>query len=366
MTTPELMSLNQSKTSGGRRNDNVMKIINDASKYVTFTTALLGLVGSLMIILIMTKKPFSSMPRSIFCVALAIIDILYLIYQLMFASCRIWFDTYPGLVSRYSCKFIYCFIWMAIQLDAWLIVCLSGERVLAIFWPLEVKGLVTKKRVKIVLPIIFGILMLWNIEALYRYDHVIIGSYKQCTGVNTWLFSARAFYIKDRITESLKTFIPVPLVALCNIAIFIKLYQIRKHRSELGASSTDNSESQRINVMIISMTVLFVVLLAPSSIYASIYGLDTYNDPINSVLFQLTLLNPSANFYVYFISGSLFRAEVLKWFREKVSQKVCQRSTLGPGHETQKDRGQGQGQSDIPGTGSTVMSETSVVVSVVT
>ena len=251
---------------------------------------------------------------------------------------------------------------MAIQLDAWLIVCLSGDRVLAIFWPIEVKAFVTKKRVKILLAILFGVLMLWNIESLYRYDLIVTGFYKQCTGVNIWLFSKRVFYIKDRITESLKTFIPVPLVTLCNLAIFVKLYQIRKHRSELGASSVDISESQRMNVMIISITVLFVILLAPSSIYSSIHGLDNFIDPISSVLYQVALLNPSANFYVYFISGSLFRTEVLKWFRSK----VCQRSTQGEGIKTQKDKGQSQNQSDDTGAGSSVLSETSVVVSVIT
>ncbi len=191
---------------------------------------------------------------------------------------------------------------------------------------------------------------------MYRYDLIVTGPYKRCTGVNTWLFSEDVFFVKDRITESFKTFIPVPLVTLCNIAIFIKLYQVRKQRLELGASNIGDSDGRKMNVMIISMTVLFVILLAPSSVYASIHGLSNFNDPISNVLYQVSLLNPSANFYVYFISGSLFRAEVLK---------LCQRSNKGQGHKVSNDKGQGHSKSDTPESSGSVVSDTSVEVSVI-
>ncbi len=215
---------------------------------------------------------------------------------------------------------------MTLQLDSWFIVCLIIERVIVIFWPLHVKQIVTKKRVKFVMAVIFCVLLFWNIEVLYRYDIEDAGPYYYCLGKNLYLFSAEFFVVKDNITEGLTTSIPVIIVTLCNAAIFIKLYQIRRQRSDLQMSNTEHSgESMKLNVMIIITTFLFVVLLAPYSVYQAIHGVDSVADPVFDTLYRLTTVNPAINFYAYFLSASLFREEVLKWIR----CKSCQRSPEG-------------------------------------
>ncbi len=123
------------------------------------------------------------------------------------------------------------------------------------------------------------------------------------------------------------------------------MYRIRKNRVNLQTNNPDTSENMKVNVMIITITILYVLLVAPNSLYSSIYGFNSLNDPIAILFYCLSLLNPAVNFYALFISGSLFREAVMKWLREKLSCKSSKwqghRSSEGQSHESSEVEGQG-------------------------
>ncbi len=325
-------------------------VISNITKYITFITAILGCFGSIMIIIIMTRPPFNKMPRSIICVVLAIVDFMYLTYQLILSVSGIWYNTYPSIMNRYMCKGLYSLVWMVMQLDGWCIVCLSIERVLCLYKPFYVKAIVTNRRVKITLAVIICVLLIWNVEAAYRFDLTETGPYPVCATTNLYLFSEETFVLKDRLTQNIFTFGgPVIIVTMSNLAISVKMYQIRRSKSDLQANS--GNDNVKVNIMILTVTILYVLLVAPSSIYESIYGFNLTNDAVAIIFYRLSLLNPCVNAYAFFVSGSLFRTAVMKWLQEKNfcrSQRFKgHRSTEGQSQRSDEVQGQGEAGSSI-------------------
>ena len=83
-------------------------------------------------------------------------------------------------------------------------------------------------------------------------------------------------------------------------------------RREMNTTA-GNDESGKVLYMMLCVTTSFVVLLLPVSIY-SLFVEDNFTITY-AFLTALNTANCAINFYVYFLSGKLFRTEVKRLFK---------------------------------------------------
>ena len=103
--------------------------------YIKIVLLVIGIPGNIMCIYIMRQKTFKEMARSYICITLAIADSGFLILdgiRGIFFYITQWEADYLT-TSIITCKLNNPFIIYVVHLDAWMIVFLSVERLIAIF-----------------------------------------------------------------------------------------------------------------------------------------------------------------------------------------------------------------------------------------
>ena len=114
----------------------------------------LGIFGSIFIIIVMFRPTFRAMPRSMICMALAAVNLLFLLYSLSVGIYEIIEGIQPQVSHRFLCKLHMPLSAFCIHMDAFLITILTIERFLAVVTPFKIKQIVTQAKVKILLTIL--------------------------------------------------------------------------------------------------------------------------------------------------------------------------------------------------------------------
>ena len=225
------------------------------------------------------------------------------------------------------CKFTFAVGYFCVHLDAALLTFLTYERVIAVFLPFNISQIVTKLRVKIAITIIIIFYLLLDSVFCLTFDvyelEIENSTIKVCDLIITYGLPEEVFEVWYLITEMLSMIIPWVLIFVGNIAIMVKLYREKVKRQELGLRnrSGQGDDTGRATLMIIVVTMSYVILSFPLSIYFLIYGLDanTLYDPVWNICYLISLLNPGINCYLWVLSGSQFR----KQFKELILKCAC-------------------------------------------
>ena len=112
--------------------------------------------------------------------------------------------------------------------------------------------------------------------------------------------------------------IPLCFVIPANLGIIGKLILDSKVRSNLGASTSNGDEVTKITVMLLSITVTYIVLVVPMTVVVLMVDGSgrKVSDYARLIAFSnIPYLNMSLNFYLYLLSGQMFRNEVKQFLR---------------------------------------------------
>ena len=152
-----------------------------------------------------------------------------------------------------------------------------------------------------------------------QYD----AGYNKTTCSNVAFLSEQALKIKTTIGDLLVCIIPLCIIIPTNIAIIVRLVNHRKFRQKFDTTSKSD-ETSKVTIMLMSVTVTYVILMLPMTVAMIIYNNSnpsTYYGMI-IIMSNFPYLNMSANFYLYFFSGRMFRDKVAELFTTK-SQYCC-------------------------------------------
>ncbi len=262
------------------------------------------------------------MPHSIICFTLGIVDLCYLIF--LMSSNLLETNLNLNENDKVFCKLEVVLTFLGLHLDAALIVFLTYERLFAIFWPLRSRQIVTKTKIKLILSLITIFFVLWNGEAIFRYHLVEFRNndtflnYTSCERVrkNYYGLPADVFDIMDTLTLIFGSFLPMLLIIPVNLAIMIKLCIVKRFRSQLGVSSNEENETNKMNGMIFTVTSAFVAFQSPLTIFLLTSTTNNCSGLTFNILYLIQTLNPISNAYLYFLSGKLFREQLLKSVQE--------------------------------------------------
>ncbi len=296
------------------------RLTEEIVAYLSLIVGILGLLGHILSLIILLRPPFNDMPHCLFCINLACIDIVYMLLLLNFSSIQIVTGKSAMLLSTFWCKLMLSFGYLCIHLDSWVLVGLSVERLIGIFYPLRCNLIITKRRIKIFLVIIFIFLTAFHAESSVRYGLVEIRKgesfIQNCQPVYFYGLPRKYFYIKDQILLFLLSVIPSLVISICNMAILIKLVHRKRAQVRFYINSPDNNDT-RTNSMLISVMISYVLLNLPAQIYSVIVTIQTndFDDSFLKFLIFLGTVGIALNYYLYFCTSNLFRNAVKNLFQ---------------------------------------------------
>ena len=287
------------------------KIINNYEFYVLMVLACIG--NGLSIYAVRHRIKTSS--SCFYIVNLAVCDSLVIFskvgYDILYR-----FDIELGY---WGCKMLMYIVNVLLCWSVWLVVLMTGERVVAIIWPLKAMAWLSVKRAKLMVVAIYVTMAAFNSVYLVVITSTYQGGFAICSvlGKYTGFFNE----IWSPINTSVATFIPQILIFLINLSMILKIKEVRRRQAELRAGSQESSG--QVTAMLLAVSITFFLLTSPYSVFVTLvsqgiwdYMATPYSYSVYlliiTILRLLADLNHCVNFLLYVASGSSFRKEIRK------------------------------------------------------
>ena len=204
-----------------------------------------------------------------------------------------------------GCKLTYFCWYFFNQYSSILLVMMSVEKCIVVYFPLKVRNICTVKTAKwaclVAAIVFFAFHCQWFFIIENRANHC-------------WYVEDNEWYntIFNRIDSIIYSFGPFAIMGCTNIAIIYKFIKA-KMALKLGTESTNQALSKsamRGTAILITISLTFMILTGPVSIYYALVKVST--DPMVYVTLHMPkVLNHGVNSVMYCIVGSKFRREFI-------------------------------------------------------
>ena len=290
--------------------------------WTTVTIAICG-VGTMANILVITVIGLSSLRKSVFnvlLVVLALMDNLYLWSVVMVKTGVFGYVIFePSLLL---CRITLFLIYTNGTMSSWLIVLISSERFIAVFYPLKVHIICSMKRTKVAISLLLVLASLSSVPTFFTCSLSIKDGRPNCR-------IAGPDALRDLVCRYVYclvySIIPFCIITVLNTLIAKKIIIQRMFRQNHNGQSGRQLVSTR-DMSLIAMTFVVSAVFIASSLPATVLVILNYScrylynrDCIaNSLSWGLVYIsddvNHSVNFFLYCMSGSFFRNSVSEIF----------------------------------------------------
>lgn len=284
------------------------------NKYYLYVIVAVGMPGNLAaVVTICSMRPLSS--SSMYMVVLAVVDTINLILKLMYLQLTM----YDVEMGNTGCKVMFFFGTFFMHYANWILVAMTIERFLAIWLPLRVSELCTRKRAIIVMILLAVPLLGLNLHFFWSTHEVWDDYYAwDCQFRSEFeYFMTKLWYWIDGAAYSL---IPFIILVVFNFLIIVGIH--RGHRGVVSKiDKTQMTEKmrqqQQITIMLVTVSAVFVLLTMPNCVFFIFQNYWDYTSTMHDyaryflfyqLVFVLSDFNHAINFYLYFLSGRKFRA----------------------------------------------------------
>ena len=302
-----------------------------------FPIILFGMVGNGIAFGLMLKKSKQS-STYMYLVALSVVDNIFLLCSI---GSWILFGFTNGSIDlrrEVDCNLISALIYLPKQISAWLVVAVSVERTLVVYFPLKAKDICSLKRARIVIGIITaGVAVVnWHVFGSYR----TIGeaddfSTDVCPGRTAYL-DHYADNIHGWLDSSFYSYLPSLALVILNGAIIGKFMLAASGKvgpNEDAKSRTMAKNSKRMTIMALTLSTTYLILTTPYSIHNLVFRTRfhrAYTDPVgfftdflvSQILSVLYHLNHAVNLALYSLTNAHFRNKLMNLFRCQRNRRV--------------------------------------------
>ena len=274
------------------------------------------LANSLIIFVIM----YGSLRKSVFMnllMILASFDSLFLIATINIQT-GIFGQMFVG-PSTLHCSLNISLLSVAGLLSSWVTVLISIERFIAIYFPFKVHLYCTKMRTYITIIAMTFLVSLYSIPYFY-----ISGVTSSDRGPICQIIVKSALILAFRCsTYIIYSILPFFIVAVLNIFIIRKI-QVHKAFQQQQQSQTSSVRNKSLLVLMVLVCLVFVVTTFPGAIVMIFHLISCLNKSkhclffkswLFHLVFMLEEINHSVNFFLYCLSGSVFRHALFQLFR---------------------------------------------------
>ena len=235
-------------------------------------------------------------------------------------------------VSDFGCRFIMWLFLVSLHMSAWLVVAMTTDRFLVVWFPFKASSMCNSKRAKITTVVMVFVIMLYNLHVFWtlglRYYNG--GKITACGPSMDDNFMLEIFPVMKLVSYSISPFI---IVLVLNLAIAVKLWcnkvAISRAASDSDTGSASRASQNRITVMLLTVSFVWLILTAPFTLWSLLRdpsgGVQqrAQNFLFKTVCFFLLYINHGINFYLYCLAGRRFRQDL-----QDVMCATCIRSGL--------------------------------------
>ena len=290
---------------------------------------LTGVINNGLMLAVMQRPNQRNLSVSVFMSALAVADSIVLILDFI----NNWINFVSGVHLKSSshafCQ-IYNFVFTtAYTYSAWLVVCVSMERFIVVWYPLRAKLICTVRRsiiVVCVVPVLCAVFhsynfIIWEISEDGVCDLDADYSY----------FSGQIYPWLNAVVYS---YLPVAILLCSNGALIYKLVKAGQMRKTMGAERLD---TMRITVSVVVICVSYILLTVPLTLfYAILFSLSQFiqrqpaMELARTIILILGLSNHAINFFLYVITSAKIRHEIMAMLgRHAVSKGATKSGSQG-------------------------------------
>lgn len=306
------------------------------SFYATPAIVALGLIGNTLCFVVMKRNSLRTRSYSHFLCALAVFDSITLIGR-QTDLINVYLDKHTRIGNMFSsfsdfgCKMYFFSLNTCYLMSAWLIVCMSIERLQAVCFPFKKTPW---RRQEGAVGIILSLFLVLSLSQFFRFTY-FGRSGKQCGAY----VDQRAAYLHWHIYEYMFTFLfglPFSIVLLGNFFVLLKIRQIRNEIRErrlqsnlLSTRNVTRKRSFKTTATLLTISFSYVITMLPllviSIILHVIVDVNTLEGirmyvrlkPYSEVISTFSYINYSINFCIYVLSGKFFRREVCQMFQHQ-------------------------------------------------
>ncbi|CAH1798281.1 unnamed protein product [Owenia fusiformis] len=274
----------------------------------------LGTIGNLLCIAVLLRKKLRAQSWCWYLIALAVVDLVALYTTTLDWWIRSLTGVYIGQISPGTCILEIFLTFLADHFSAWILVAVACERVFYIYFPVQSKGMCTRKCSFIVIAVIGFVLILLNLHIIWSAD------LKERHGAWSCFLNKEFSLSWSWIDMCFASLFPFVAMAMANGFLIKKL-------SKLKTSPNGNmrSKNRQLIVMILTVTVAFVLLTLPLQITIVVLIAQTKIDPDDTETINkmhsavrgaqfIHQFNSVINFVLYYASNSRFRKELKDWW----------------------------------------------------
>ena len=237
-------------------------------------------------------------------------------------------EQWVGLI-KYSCLISSYVVHLATQFGTFAICAMTFDKLVALKYPHKAASFSTTKRTKVIISLLFLFC------AIYNIPHFFITKLLLPSRLCVDYMGGNLVTLYCWFTFVINSIMPLCLLTVLNSIMIMSVRKMNKmfgnDRSESNNNKSDHRKSIErqlalISVLVVSAYLLFVI---PSYIRCVLnFVIDWQTSPqryANYVLFyiitaDLYFSNSAINFYLYCISGSKFRSDVVNLFNCKTSK----------------------------------------------
>ncbi len=273
---------------------------------------LIGLAGNSVSFILLVSRRLRNTSAYVYLAGLAVADNGVLLLSAFKTWIRAVFKWELLHVSNAGCKIIMCLFLVSLHLSAWLIVAMSTDRFLVVWFPFKATRYCTGTRARIIVVSLLVVMAIANSHVfwtlgLQSYDNDTVTICGPAPGDD--LMTDLYPYLK-LVSYSILPFI---IVLILNLCIIWKLWT--KHQS-IGCenqSGSLNKKQNRVTVMLLTVSCLWLVLTAPFTLVSLLlsHTKDAHHAAqtllYKTLCFTFLYINHSANFFLYCCVGGRFR-----------------------------------------------------------
>ena len=322
-------ALNNVTTPQPNSYSHLLPITENIRKFCNPFLFLVGTIGNLLTILVLSQRKNRHTSTAIFLLFLAISDIMILftsyVSEWTFTMWKFDFREVNGALCKIH---VFC-TYFSLQFSSWILVLVTCERAISVINPTKVRLICSRRRGLTGLALLVVFLALfnchWLVGMVHEYNPYIM---RYCAG------SSKS-YIKFLnevwpIMDFCVTFaLPFLFIAAGNTVIILKITRASSRRSHMVASDQKKNHSS-LTVTLVIVNIVFIISMAPASIFLILYAFSIETQDVEQITLAIFIydvvnilagLNATLNFILYFLSGSKFRADVKALFCYEKVQK---------------------------------------------
>lgn len=349
-----VQNISEAELNASRSYDAVLKtypeyrLSLDLYVYVLPWLVALGLFGNVLSFLVVSRKNLRHTAMSINIAVLAVFDSGVLIVSAL----RYWLGKMTGvdikMINDVLCIIIGGFLYNYVRHCAvWVVVVITLERVLVVFFPIKLQGYSARRRCQYLLTGVCLVLFVFDFSTFFTYQIIedcIFSTAQAKVTIQKRCYTQSAREAWPWIDLIMYAFLPISLIIIMNAMLMWKLvFLSRKKRTAVAParlnipptthdiSSQSNSSGNpkamnankpksggQFNATPLVISTSFIVLTTPITIVEVIYA-DVRDEDAHTVAvirlartasFLLMYVNHSINLVLYASSGKMFRDEL--------------------------------------------------------